>query len=39
LTDQQQDLKRIDKLNTLFLTYMCGKDPQQDLIDGMPHPL
>ena len=27
VTDQQQDLKRIDKLNNLFLTYMCGKDP------------
>lgn len=27
LTDQQQDLKRIDKLNNLFITYMCGKDP------------
>ena len=29
-TDQQQDLKRIDKLNTLFLSYMCGKDPYAD---------
>uniref|UniRef100_A0A7S2INI4 Signal recognition particle 9 kDa protein n=1 Tax=Haptolina brevifila TaxID=156173 RepID=A0A7S2INI4_9EUKA len=28
LTDQAQDLKRIEKLNNLFLTYMCGKDPQ-----------
>lgn len=27
VTDQAQDLKRVDKLNTLFLTYMCGKDP------------
>ena len=27
VTDQQQDLKKIDKLNNLFLTYMCGKDP------------
>jgi signal recognition particle subunit SRP9 len=27
VTDQQQDLKRIEKLNNLFLTYMCGKDP------------
>ena len=27
VTDQQQDLKRIDKLNNLFITYMCGKDP------------
>ena len=27
MTDQAQDLKRVDKLNTLFLTYMCGKDP------------
>ena len=24
VTDQQQDLKRIEKLNNLFLTYMCG---------------
>jgi len=30
LTDQQQDLKRIDKLNNMFLTYMCGKDPSVD---------
>ena len=27
VTDQAQDLKRIDKLNSLFLTFMCGKDP------------
>mmetsp|Transcript_50985 Transcript_50985/g.117300 ORF Transcript_50985/g.117300 Transcript_50985/m.117300 type:complete len:113 (-) Transcript_50985:259-597(-) len=26
-TDQQQDIKRIDKLNSLFVTYMCGQDP------------
>ena len=25
LTTQAQDLKRLDKLNNLFLTYMCGK--------------
>jgi hypothetical protein len=30
VTDQQQDLKRVDKLNNLFLTYMCGKDPYAD---------
>ena len=30
VTDQQQDLKRIEKLNNLFLTYMCGKDPYAD---------
>ena len=33
VTDQQQDLKRIDKLNNLFLTYMCGKDPYADPAD------
>ena len=35
VTDQQQDLKRIDKLNNLFLTYMCGKDPYADPADEM----
>ena len=33
VTDQQQDLKRIDKLNNLFLTYMCGKDPYAEPAD------
>jgi len=28
-TDQQQDIKRIDKLNNLFVTYMCGQDPHE----------
>ena len=27
ITDQQQDLKRIDKLNNLLLTHMVGIDP------------
>ena len=36
LTDQAQDLKRIDKLNNLFLTYMCGKDPYADPADEAP---
>ena len=27
ITDQQQDLKRIDKLNNLLLTHMVGVDP------------
>ena len=35
VTDQQQDLKRIDKLNNLFLTYMCGKDPYADPTDEL----
>ena len=30
LTDQQQDLKRVDKLNSLLLTYMVGKDPYDE---------
>ena len=34
-TDQQQDLKRIDKLNNLFITYMCGKDPYADTADDL----
>jgi hypothetical protein len=34
ITDQAQDLKRIDKLNNLFLTYMCGKDPAVEPPDG-----
>lgn len=33
ITDQQQDLKRIEKLNNLFITYMCGKDPYADPTD------
>ena len=42
-TDQQQDLKRIDKLNALFLSYMCGKDPYADpgedvVMGGAPRP-
>ena len=36
VTDQQQDLKRIDKLNNLFLTYMCGKDPYAEQGDVGP---
>lgn len=27
LTTQAADLKRIDKMNNLFLARMCGKDP------------
>ena len=34
VTDQQQDLKRIEKLNNLFLTYMVGKDPQLEPPEG-----
>ena len=26
-TDQAAGVKRIDKLNNLFITYMCGQDP------------
>ena len=42
-TDQQHDLKRIDKLNALFLSYMCGKDPYADpgedvVMGGAPCP-
>ena len=42
-TDQQHDLKRIDKLNALFLSYMCGKDPYADpgedvVMGGAPRP-
>ena len=33
LTDQQQDLKRIDKLNNLLLTHMVGIDPYSDLTE------
>ena len=33
LTDQAQDLKRVEKLNNLFLTYMCGKDPYAEPTD------
>ena len=29
-TDQAQDVKRLEKLNTLFFSYMCGKDPQAE---------
>merc|ERR1712087_159380 len=28
-TDQAQDVKRIEKLNNLFVTHMCGKDPHE----------
>lgn len=31
LTDQAADIKRIEKLNNLFVTYMCGKDPHEDV--------
>ena len=34
-TDQAQDVKRLEKLNNLFFTYMCGKDPHEDA-DGAP---
>ena len=37
VTDQQQDLKRIDKLNNLFLTYMCGKRPGTPIRQTSPH--
>ena len=29
LTDQAGDVKRIEKLNNLFVTYMCGQDPHE----------
>uniref|UniRef100_A0A7S4IUA7 Signal recognition particle 9 kDa protein n=1 Tax=Prymnesium polylepis TaxID=72548 RepID=A0A7S4IUA7_9EUKA len=29
-TDQASDVKRLDKLNNVFLTRMCGKDPSED---------
>ena len=35
-TDQQQDLKRIDKLNNLFISYMCGQDPYADDVEAPP---
>ena len=38
VTDQQQDLKRIEKRNNLFLTYMCGKDPYADPAEEPPAP-
>ena len=34
-TDQAQDVKRLEKLNSLFFSYMCGKDPHDEL-DGAP---
>ena len=34
LTDQAQDLKKVEKMNNLFLTYMCGKDPYADPVEG-----
>lgn len=33
LTDQQQDLKRIDKLNNLLLTHMVGIDPYAESLE------
>lgn len=35
-TDQAQDAKRMEKLNNLFFSYMCGKDPHQEEEDGAP---
>jgi len=35
LTDQQQHLKRIDKLNNVLLTYMVGKDPYEENADEL----
>eukprot|EP00327_Prymnesium_parvum_P029144 CAMPEP_0195574004 /NCGR_PEP_ID=MMETSP0814-20130614/5694_1 /TAXON_ID=97485 /ORGANISM="Prymnesium parvum, Strain Texoma1" /LENGTH=198 /DNA_ID=CAMNT_0040709955 /DNA_START=42 /DNA_END=640 /DNA_ORIENTATION=+ len=29
-TDQASDIKRLDKLNNVFLTRMCGKDPNEE---------
>lgn len=38
-TDQAQDMKRLEKLNTLFFSYMCGKDPHADTeLDGALSP-
>lgn len=38
-TDQAQDVKRLEKLNTLFFSYMCGKDPHADTeLDGALRP-
>ena len=38
-TDQAQDVKRLEKLNTLFFSYMCGKDPHADTeLDGALSP-
>jgi len=31
-SDQQQDLKRIEKLNNLFFAYMCGQDPHAAVV-------
>ena len=30
LTDQASDLKKVEKLNNLFVMCMCGKDPQAE---------
>ena len=39
-TDQAQDVKRLEKLNSLFFTYMCGKDPHADTeLDGALTPM
>ena len=35
-TDQAQDAKRMEKLNNLLFSYMCGKDPHQEEEDGAP---
>ena len=33
-TDQASDVKRLDKLNGVFLTRMCGKEPNKDAAEG-----
>jgi len=38
LTDQQQDLKRIDKLNNLLLTHMVGIDPYAEPAEEQGRP-
>lgn len=38
LTDQQQDLKRIDKLNNLLLTHMVGIDPYSEPAEEQGRP-
>ena len=37
-TDQASDVKRLDKLNNVFLTRMCGKDPSEEAVEGAPAP-
>uniref|UniRef100_A0A7S3WIU2 Signal recognition particle 9 kDa protein n=1 Tax=Strombidinopsis acuminata TaxID=141414 RepID=A0A7S3WIU2_9SPIT len=34
VTDQATDLKRIERLNNLFFTYMCGQDPHDSEADA-----